>query len=76
MRTEVKKKLTFICTISIILILCFGVLPTVYAETRVLVPVGKTVGITARLSGVCVVNVTEFEDCNGKMCSPAKDAGI
>lgn len=48
----------------------------VSAEEKMLIPIGKTVGITVRLSGVYIVNTTEFENADGELCSPASDAGI
>lgn len=63
--------------IASFLFILFVLLPcTSYAESRNLIPVGKTIGVTVGLEGVYVVNTAEFEDSNGKMCCPASDAGI
>ena len=43
---------------------------------RTLIPVGKTIGITVDLNGVSVVNTSEFENSDGKISSPAQEAGI
>lgn len=40
------------------------------------VPVGKSIGITLSIDGVLVVNTAEIETKNGKMLSPALNAGI
>lgn len=47
-----------------------------YAQKRLLVPVGKTVGVTVNMHGISVVNTAEFETADGRNISPAKEAGI
>ena len=48
----------------------------VYAEERLLVPVGQTVGVTLDMEGVTIVDTTDVEDYDGKRHTPAKDAGL
>ncbi len=73
--TKNKRRMPSIVASVLLIILIF--LPcTSFAQRRNLVPVGKTVGVTVGLEGVFVVNTAEFEDCEGKMCCPASDAGI
>lgn len=47
-----------------------------YAEERLLVPVGKTIGVTVNIKGVSVINTADFEEEGGGSCSPAAEAGI
>lgn len=72
---SVKKSILVYCVAAIILLI-FALPQNASAEERKLVPVGRTVGVTARLCGVCVINVTEFKNTEGDMCSPAKEAGL
>lgn len=62
-------------SVSILILLLFSACPTSVAA-KLLVPVGKTVGITAELKGISVINTAEFETVDGKALSPAKNAGI
>lgn len=47
-----------------------------YAEERLLVPVGRTIGVTVNIKGVSVINTADFEEEGGGSCSPAAEAGI
>lgn len=49
---------------------------SVSAAEKMLVPLGRTIGINVNLKGVSVLNTDEFETEGGKMCSPAEKAGI
>lgn len=60
----------------LLLISCAIIFKGALAYSQSVIPIGKTVGITVKLSGVIVVNTAEFENSDGKTCSPAEDAGI
>ena len=45
-----------------------------YAEERLLVPVGKTIGVTVNIKGVSVINTADFEEEGGGSCSPESRA--
>ncbi len=63
--------------IALLLLILFIFQPLIsYGESKALIPVGKTIGITASLDGICVVNTAEFKSKDGNMCCPSKDAGI
>ena len=49
---------------------------SVSAEEKLLIPVGKTIGITLDLSGVIVTDTAVVTDYEGNITSPAKKAGI
>lgn len=63
-------------TLYLLLLIIFTFVPKAYAEGKMLIPVGKTVGITVSVKGVSVINTAEFETSDGKVYSPAADAGI
>ena len=63
-------------TLFLLLFIIFAVEPRAYADEKTLIPVGTTVGITVSIKGVSVINTADFEGADGKLCSPAKDAGI
>ncbi len=46
------------------------------AEPVKVVPGGKSIGVILSTDGVLVVELSEFEDKNGNLCCPAKEAGI
>jgi len=55
----------------------FGIIPFKQVDIEViqdmvLTPVGEPVGIYVKTKGVLVVGIGDFEDANGKKCSPAK----
>ena len=54
-------------------VLCYT---TGYAETRQLIPVGQTVGITLDMKGVTIVDTTDVEGYDGKKTAPAQSAGL
>ena len=68
-----KKFLGLGCLMTLIL---FCVNLTVSAEEQLLVPMGRTIGITVNIKGVSVINTAGFETEDGSVCSPAADAGI
>ena len=63
-------------TLFLLLFIIFAVEPRAYADEITLIPVGTTIGITVSIKGVSVINTADFEGADGKLCSPAKDAGI
>ncbi len=73
---NLKNSTKFIKTAFLLLISCTILSKTSLAYCQSVIPIGKTVGITVKLSGVIVVNTAEFENSDGKICSPAEDAGI
>lgn len=76
MKTKIIRKSILVYCVTVAILFLIMLPYKVTAEERRLVPLGKTVGITAKLSGISIVNVTEFENSEGKICSPASNAGL
>lgn len=62
------------CVFLFVLISLLGIQG--YAETKVLVPVGQTVGVTLDMEGVTIMDTTDVEDYDGNRYTPAKDSGL
>ena len=71
-----KSSATFIRAVFLLLFSFSILFEPSLAHAQSVIPIGKTVGITVKLSGVVVVGTAEFENSDGKICCPASDAGI
>lgn len=60
-------------TLSLLTLLCYK---PIFAQETMLVPVGQTVGVTLSLDGVAVAETSAVSSYDGKVYTPAADAGI
>ena len=75
MKLQLRKQAKILCYVALSLFVSLSASLS-HAEAKTLVPVGKTVGVTAILKGIRVINTAEFETVDGKSISPAEKAGI
>ena len=73
---DMKKISNFFKPYCVVLLLLSLINVSAYAEERLLVPVGRTIGVTVNIKGVSVINTAGFEEEGGGSCSPAAEAGI
>ena len=59
-----------------VLVMTFIILVSTAVYSKNLVPGGKTIGINLNTKGLLILDTAEFDDINGKVASPAKEAGI
>lgn len=76
-----RNKTAIIIALSFFMLLCgktydIPVLAQEFSQTREVIPLGNSIGVTLTMDGVEVVNVSEMVNTSGKAVSPAKDAGL